>query len=94
MLTHAILFSLVPFSSVLASPALSPRWAETGLIYKTDTLSPRCADALASESRPTLCVIPSKYAASNGTADDSAAINVAFARCSSDSVIVFQEGVD
>ncbi|KAJ5917751.1 exopolygalacturonase C [Penicillium verhagenii] len=36
------------------------------------------------------CVIPS----SNGTANDSPAVLQAFAKCSSDSVIVFQEGVD
>ncbi|KAJ5711673.1 exopolygalacturonase C [Penicillium malachiteum] len=36
------------------------------------------------------CVIPS----SNGTASDSPAISRAFAKCATDSVIVFQEGVD
>lgn len=40
------------------------------------------------------CVIPSKYASSNGTADDSPAIASAFARCSTNAVIVFSEGVD
>lgn len=39
-------------------------------------------------------VIPSKYISSNGSADDSPAVAAAFARCSSDSVIVFSEGVD
>lgn len=40
------------------------------------------------------CVIPSKYASSNGTADDSTAISAAFAKCAKDSTIVFSEGVD
>ncbi|KAJ5289100.1 exopolygalacturonase C [Penicillium angulare] len=40
-----------------------------------------------STSRPHRCVIPS----SNGTADDSPAVQRAFAKCSSDSIIVFQE---
>jgi hypothetical protein len=79
MLTaSSLVASFLTFTSILASPALSPR----------------CADALASESRPTLCVIPSRYAASNGTADDSPAIKSAFARCARDSVIVFQENTD
>lgn len=43
-----------------------------------------------SDSRPHRCVIPS----SNSTADDSTSIAQAFARCSSNSVIIFKEGVD
>ena len=46
--------------------------------------------ALGSSSRPRHCVIP----ASNSTADDSATVNGVFAQCATDSVIVFQEGVD
>ncbi|KAH8820137.1 pectin lyase fold/virulence factor [Xylogone sp. PMI_703] len=40
------------------------------------------------------CVIPSRYIASKGTADDSDAVAAAFAECSQDSVIKFREGVD
>jgi polygalacturonase len=40
------------------------------------------------------CVIPSKYAPSNSTADDSAAISSAFEKCAKNSKIVFSEGVD
>ena len=40
------------------------------------------------------CVIPSTYASSNGTADDSPAIASAFAECSRDAVVIFSEGVD
>ncbi|KAJ5549210.1 exopolygalacturonase C [Penicillium frequentans] len=43
-----------------------------------------------STERPHRCVIPS----SNGTANDSPAVAQAFAKCASDSVIVFQDGVD
>ncbi|KAJ6114636.1 exopolygalacturonase C [Penicillium sp. IBT 16267x] len=43
-----------------------------------------------STARPHRCVIPS----SNGTANDSPAVSQAFAECASDSVIVFQDGVD
>jgi polygalacturonase len=46
------------------------------------------------EPRNTECIIPSKYASSKGTADDSAAISSAFAKCAKDSTIVFSEGVD
>ncbi|KAE8442151.1 hypothetical protein EG329_003802 [Mollisiaceae sp. DMI_Dod_QoI] len=45
-------------------------------------------------ARSQACVIPSKYLASNGSADDSPAVAAAFAKCSSNSVIVFSEGVD
>ena len=45
-------------------------------------------------ARDKACVIPSNYKSSNGTADDSHAIASAFAKCSTDSVIVFSEGVD
>jgi len=40
------------------------------------------------------CKIPSKYASSNGTADDSPAIASAFAICANGGTIVFSEGVD
>lgn len=43
-----------------------------------------------SDNRPHRCVIPS----SKSTADDSQSIAQAFARCSSNAVVVFQEGVD
>jgi polygalacturonase len=38
------------------------------------------------------CTIPSKYAYSNGTEDDSPAIASAFAACSSGGTVVFSEG--
>jgi hypothetical protein len=41
-----------------------------------------------------LCVIPSLYASSNGTADDAPAINAAFKQCSANTTISFKEGVD
>jgi hypothetical protein len=41
-----------------------------------------------------ICTIASKFASSNGTADDSPAIASAFAKCATDSVIIFSEGVD
>ncbi|KAK5133325.1 hypothetical protein LTR08_007850 [Meristemomyces frigidus] len=40
------------------------------------------------------CNIPSKYASSNGTADDSPAIAAAFAQCATGGTVVFAEGVD
>ncbi|KAL2222673.1 putative exopolygalacturonase C [Thermoascus aurantiacus ATCC 26904] len=40
------------------------------------------------------CIIPSEYKSSNGAADDSPAVAKAFADCSQNSVIVFEEGVD
>lgn len=40
------------------------------------------------------CVVPSKYIASKGTADDSDAVAAAFAECSRDAVVKFREGVD
>lgn len=45
-------------------------------------------------ARTKACVIPSSYLSSNGSADDSPAIAAAFAKCSSNSVIIFSEGVD
>jgi polygalacturonase len=45
-------------------------------------------------ARNKVCVIPSQYSSSNGTADDSPAVASAFAKCSSDSIIIFSEGVD
>jgi hypothetical protein len=39
-------------------------------------------------------VVPSEYESSNGTADDSPAFASALAKCSSDSVITFSEGVE
>ncbi|KAH9842792.1 pectin lyase fold/virulence factor [Rhodofomes roseus] len=56
--------------------------------------SVRCVDGFISESRPDVCVIPSLYASSNATADDSPAIQAAFTECAQNSVIVFSEGVD
>jgi polygalacturonase len=44
--------------------------------------------------RQKACVIPSSYASTNGTADDSPAIYAAFAECGADAVIIFSEGVD
>lgn len=44
--------------------------------------------------RPKTCVVRSGYDSSNGTADDSPAIAAAFAKCASDSVITFSEGVE
>jgi polygalacturonase len=38
------------------------------------------------------CTIPSKYASSNGTEDDSPAIGSAFAACSTGGTVVFSEG--
>lgn len=40
------------------------------------------------------CIVDSQYVSSNGTADDSPAIQQAFAKCSRDAVVVFKEGVD
>ncbi|KAH9934766.1 pectin lyase fold/virulence factor [Fomitopsis serialis] len=42
--------------------------------------STRCVDGWVSESRPTVCVIPSSYASSNATADDGPAIQAAFTK--------------
>jgi hypothetical protein len=42
----------------------------------------------------TTCLVPSNYAHSNGTASDAAAIADAFATCSKDAVIEFQEGIE
>ncbi|KAH8762199.1 pectin lyase fold/virulence factor [Hyaloscypha sp. PMI_1271] len=44
--------------------------------------------------RSKTCVVPSKYLASNGTADDSPAIISALAKCSKDAVIAFCEGLN
>lgn len=44
--------------------------------------------------RQRVCVIPSIYALTNGTGDDSPAIAAAFKDCSSNAVIVFSEGTD
>jgi len=44
--------------------------------------------------RSKTCVVPSKYLASNGTADDSPAIISALAKFSKDAVITFCEGVN
>lgn len=57
------------------------------------SLSPNAA-GLVSQARPNFCTIPSSYALSNGTEDDSPAIQAAFAQCAQDSVIIFSEGVD
>ncbi|KAF2150209.1 glycoside hydrolase family 28 protein [Myriangium duriaei CBS 260.36] len=46
------------------------------------------------QSRSKTCVVPSKYAASNGTADDSPAIQQALAKCSRDAVIKFTLGAN
>ena len=40
------------------------------------------------------CVVPSKYAASNATADDSPAISAAFKQCSDHGTVTFSEGVN
>ncbi|RJE22938.1 hypothetical protein PHISCL_04707 [Aspergillus sclerotialis] len=48
----------------------------------------------APNSRHHRCVVPSKYKSSNGEADDSPAISEALAKCSTNSVIVFEDGVD
>lgn len=40
------------------------------------------------------CTIPSKYEESNGTEDDSPAINAAFQKCGISGKVVFSEGVD
>jgi polygalacturonase len=39
------------------------------------------------------CTIPSRYASSNGTADDSPAIASAFADCASGGTVLFSEGL-
>lgn len=44
--------------------------------------------------RSKTCTIASKYASSNGTANDSPAVSAALASCSENSIIVFSEGVD
>lgn len=44
--------------------------------------------------RTKTCVVPSSYESSNGVADDSPAFASALAKCSSDSVITFNEGVE
>lgn len=41
-----------------------------------------------------VCVIPSLYVSSNGTADDSPAINAAFASCGVGGTIVFRAETD
>jgi polygalacturonase len=45
-------------------------------------------------TRQKTCVIPSSYASSNGTTDDSPAIAKAFAQCSKDAIVTFSAGVD
>ncbi|KAJ5692522.1 exopolygalacturonase C [Penicillium macrosclerotiorum] len=60
------------------------------LIPKAATFALLQSVALGASSRPHRCVIP----ASNATADDSATVNRVLAQCATDSVIVFQEGVD
>lgn len=52
------------------------------------------ASCAAANTRSTICTVPSKYAASNGTADDSPAIQQALATCSQDAVIRFTLGTD
>lgn len=47
-----------------------------------------------SNSKQKVCTVKSSYKSSNGTADDSPAVLKAFAECSTDSLIHFQEGVD
>ena len=64
------------------------------VVLASSALSTGYIDELVSESRSNVCVIPSSYASSNGTADDSPAIKAAFAKCAQNSVIVFNEGVD
>ncbi|KZT68965.1 glycoside hydrolase family 28 protein [Daedalea quercina L-15889] len=60
----------------------------------SSAFSTRSIGDLVSQSRSYVCVIPSSYASSNGTADDSPAIQATFTKCAQDSVIVFSEGVD
>lgn len=43
---------------------------------------------------PKTCTVASKYASSNGTADDSPAIASAFAKCADGGTVVFSEDVD
>ncbi|OJJ33941.1 hypothetical protein ASPWEDRAFT_41827 [Aspergillus wentii DTO 134E9] len=69
------------------------------LIFKPASLAlaislPLALAANSNSSRSQRCVIPSKYRSTNGTADDSPAVSKAFAQCATDSVIVFQDGVD
>lgn len=40
------------------------------------------------------CIVPSEYKSSKGKASDSPAINEVFARCATDSEIIFSEGVE
>ena len=44
--------------------------------------------------RSKTCVIPSKYKSSNGTADGSATVAPAFAKCSTNAVVRLSEDVD
>lgn len=53
-------------------------------------LSSLCSGSFALKT----CVVPSKSKCSNGTISDAPAIAKAFAECSKDAVIEFQEGVD
>lgn len=53
-----------------------------------------CTSAKAPPAYRQICNVPSQYAVSNGTADDSSAVAAAFARCASGGTISFAEGVD
>lgn len=59
------------------------------------TLGLGAATALAQNSTTPgqTCVVPSNYDASNGTEDDSPAINSAFEKCGHGGTVVFEEGV-
>ncbi|KAJ5820141.1 pectin lyase-like protein [Penicillium riverlandense] len=64
--------------------------SKTAALALFSSLALGAPNPIRSPDRSRRCVIPS----SNGSADDSPAVARTFARCASDSVIVFKEGVD
>jgi hypothetical protein len=58
------------------------------------TVAAICNTANALADRSKRCVVESRWAASNGTEDDSPAIDAAFEECSNDAVIEFSTGVN
>lgn len=64
------------------------------LLATTTALTALSGTVTALADRSKRCVVESKWATSNGTEDDSPAIDAAFTECSSDAVIEFSTGVD
>jgi len=66
----------------------------TGTLFFAASLLALGGSARSPPSYQQTCNVPSKYASSNGTADDTPAISAAFARCGHGGTVTLAEGVD